>query len=123
MTMPVIPLDILPLDLDDLRIVQKIVVNNGKLRRTKPADPYGQYVWRMVLFYVSPYPQHHCIPTTHDVGLFSVAPRVTKVCPHRKREIEESDYAWIKAKRSKLDRIVDAVVNIFPPASQTGFTV
>jgi len=41
------------------------------LRASKPSNASGevQYVWRMVSFYMSRNPQHHCMPICADFGI------------------------------------------------------
>jgi hypothetical protein len=71
-SMPTIDVDQLPLSEEDRDIVRRIVVK-GHLRASAPptrpitADSgLAYYVWRMVAFYVSPNPRHHCMPVTAD---------------------------------------------------------
>jgi hypothetical protein len=59
------------LPLADMSIVRRISKSNTwRLRTTRPVlrdseeSRYAAYVWRMVVFLVSPNSKHHCMPTT-----------------------------------------------------------
>lgn len=58
------------------RVVSIVVKKNGQIRATKPKvdknDPVtgvAAYIWRMVVFAVSPKPQHQCMPMTAGFDL------------------------------------------------------
>ena len=55
-----------PLSGQALRYAREITKDDGTLYASKPgkASPEGRYVWRMVVFLVSPRPQHQCMPVT-----------------------------------------------------------
>lgn len=108
------------LPLADQKIIKSIVGRGNNLRANKPNDPEGQYVWRLVAFFVSDKPQHHCMPMTHDFGLFDIAPKVTSYNEFRKRDVTGPDHAWIKNRKSELDKLVDLVVDSIPVNQRHG---
>jgi hypothetical protein len=109
MNMPIINLD--NLDDQEKAIAEKIIGRGGKLRSSTPSDGEAAYVWRMVAFMVSPKPQHHCIPVSHDFGVMDIAPKIKKFCKYMNREIEQTDFDWVRNHCKKLDIIVDKIVD------------
>lgn len=53
----------------DRNIVLAIIKKDGSIRATKPQDRVAAYVWRMVVFMVSPKREHHCMPVMADLSL------------------------------------------------------
>jgi hypothetical protein len=95
----------------ELAIATKIVGKGNKLRATKPSDGEALYVWRLVVFMVSPKPAHHCMPCTHDFGVMDIAPKVTKFCKFREKEVTQIDFDWVRARCKELDVIVNKIVD------------
>lgn len=110
MDMPQINLAEISLSDVDRKIAEKIL-RSGKLRASKPKDGEAQYVWRLVAFMISPVPAHHCMPTTHDFGVMDIAPKVTKFCKYRNKDVNETDMEWVRNRCKELDKIVDAIVD------------
>lgn len=84
----------------------------GCLRASKPSPSVGpkfgldagevQYVWRMVAFFISSNPQHHCMPVCADFYL-----------PY-------ADYQQRRQRSKELDLLVDAIVDTVAPANWHG---
>ena len=74
----------------------KITRPDRSLYASKPgkASPEGRYIWRMVVFLVSPRPAHQCTPVT--------------------AHFELGTYHKIKPLLDRLDRIVDQIVDAIP---------
>ncbi len=119
---------------EDRRIVSGIInTKTGELRASKPTTPRkieipstrpdpifktnwvyqdqdGEiagktaYVWRMVAFYVSPHPQHQCMPVTADFDLPAIN--------HQDRRNQAKE----------LDILVDKVTNLIPKSQWHGVT-
>ncbi|MCX8008287.1 MAG: hypothetical protein N3A54_01135 [Patescibacteria group bacterium] len=84
-------------------ILDKITLKNGRLRAAFPGKrkrtmEYGVafYIWRNVVFYVSPINQHHCFPVGADFYL---------PMSYEEREL----YC-----KTVLDPFVDRIVNSIP---------
>lgn len=118
MDMPVLTFD--NLSETEKAIAEKIVTKHNTLRTSKPNDGEAQYVWRMVCFMVSPKPAHHCIPMTHDFGVMGLAPKITKYCNYRKKEVEQTDFDWVRNRCKELDMIVDKIVDNVKIANRHG---
>lgn len=117
---------------EQLAIANKIVGRGGRLRSTKPKDDGGAaYVWRMVAFFISPNPQHHCIPIGADFDITDVdyAHRPEVYVPRLETEDDKETVAgWDQktwdcmnrgAKRrafikEELDPIMDKIVDAVP---------
>ena len=77
MTMPKVDTTKLDLTEEEFDIFEKVVKLNSKLpatakeiRATKPPeDGKAMYVWRMVVFMVSPKREHQCMPVTAHFSL------------------------------------------------------
>jgi len=61
---------------EEKEIVSHFIKKDGSIRATKPKivkndsiTGKAAYVWRMVVFLVSPISQHHCMPVTADFDL------------------------------------------------------
>lgn len=57
----------LPWDVAELRILRRIVLDDGTIRRSKPPindvwDSYAAYVWRMIGFTISEQRKLQCMP-------------------------------------------------------------
>ena len=95
---------------EKLTLINEIVKNNGEIYLTKPKKASGEakYIWRNVMFYISPNRVHHCIPVMSEFDLpleyFGSAENHSR----RREKIEE------------LDQIVDEVVNTFPKSEWLG---
>jgi hypothetical protein len=100
---------------EDAAIISIIVKKNGAIRATKPKvnknNPISgkaAYVWRMVVFSVSPKRQHQCMPCTATFDLPAY----------------DEDGKWkceISRKMSKeLDKLVDHIVNSVPKTQWHG---
>jgi hypothetical protein len=109
MNMPIVNFE--NLSETELTIAEKIVSKGNKLRATKPTDGEAQYVWRLVCFMISPKPAHHCIPVTHDFGVMGIAPKVKKYCEYRKKDVEQTDFDWVRNRCKELDVIVNKIVD------------
>lgn len=100
------------LTLQELDLVRGIVStrgeSKGRLRASKPPVKYRRvgnryepderqgkiaYIWRMVAFFTSPHPQHHCMPAMADCDI-------------------PGSWAEKQATLKELNRIVDAVVDV-----------
>lgn len=91
----------------DHDLVCRIVGRGGRLRSSKPTDGESAYIWRMVTFFISSNPQHHCIPVTADFRLPDTY--------WRGPEGNASYYAAKrKARTNELDTIVDKIINKVP---------
>lgn len=102
---------------EDKAIAKHIVGRGGLLRSSKPKDAEGSYVWRMVAFYLSSNPQHHCMPVLADAQLWEIAPK--KVTSWSNGKLV-ADQDWIKNRCKELDVIVDKIVNQVPVNQQAG---
>jgi hypothetical protein len=109
MFMPVLNFD--NLDQSEKEIAEKIVSKGNKLRASKPHEGEAHYVWRLVCFMISPKPAHHCIPCTHDFGVMDIAPKITKYCEYRKKEVQQPDFDWVRKRCKELDVIVGKLVD------------
>jgi hypothetical protein len=76
MKMPKIDKTKLSLSEKDMEIVDLIVKKDGSIRSTKPKVDENDhrtgkaaYIWRMIVFLVSPNPRHHCMPVTANFDL------------------------------------------------------
>lgn len=68
--MPKIYIENLDLKEEQKDLARRIVKNDGSIRATAPKnDPFAKCLWRYVMFYISPNPQHHCMPVTADLGI------------------------------------------------------
>jgi hypothetical protein len=91
------------------QIINKVFVR-GKLRASKPklkeetkfVDGCACYVWRMASFMVSNNSKLWCMPVTADF------------------DIPEANYSVRKSIAKELDILVDAIVNMTPPAERHG---
>ena len=79
----------------------EIVRSDGTLYASKPgkASVEAQYIWRMVVYMVSPRPRHQCMPVTADWCLTSKY---------------GSRYQERKAVIAELDAIADEIVDSIP---------
>jgi len=86
--------------------IYKLVTKDGFVRRSYPNKPpkgvdertwkIGRYVWRHVVFFVSPVRQHQCMPV---LDIFYLP----------------ADISWNdKEKIAELDKIVDKIVDCIP---------
>jgi hypothetical protein len=91
---------------EQTKIAKQMIGRGGKLRVSKPKDGIAAYVWRLTAFYVSPNPQHQCMPCTADFGI------PNSVCDHYPQTHSfQRRNAYIKA---ELEPIINAVVNEVP---------
>ena len=102
-------------------LIHQIVKRDGTIRATKPKNGAVAYVWRHVVFNVSPKPAHHCIPVTAEFYLMNeldanpdLMNRFKDVIGlnfERKEGFSEY-YNFVKAVEEWLmDNVVDKVVN------------
>jgi hypothetical protein len=93
-TMPRVQLN--RLSAEALRYALEITKPDGRLYASKPgmATPEARYVWRMVVYMVSPKPQHQCMPVTayFELGAY-----------HKVKELLDNTLDPI------ADQIIDAV--------------
>lgn len=75
-TMPKIDLSKVELSAEEMKIVELILKKDGSVRCSKPkvdkSNPLtgkAAYLWRMVVWAISPIRQHQCLPTTADFDL------------------------------------------------------
>ncbi len=123
--MPKIDTAALDLTDREAQIVSLILKPDSTLRRSKPSTPRkvetqnpdassifrsvsvyandadrirgeAAYVWRMVAFYVSPIPAHHCMPTTAEFYL------------------DAHPYSARRNAMAELDKLADRIVNSVP---------
>ena len=89
---------------DDLAIAQEVLLNNGSLRKSRPAKASGnaQYVWRMAAFSLSSNSQHQRLPVMAEMYL----------------NIRDRDER--RARVAHLDTIVKAIVDSVPVDEQPG---
>lgn len=85
----------------------EIVRPDGRLYASKPtsASVEAQYIWRMVVYMVSPRQRHQCMPVTADWGLASKY---------------GAGYQERKAVVAEFDAIVDQIVDSIPVAQWHG---
>lgn len=85
----------------------EIVRSDGTLYASKPgkASPEAQYIWRMVVYMVSPRTRHQCMPVTAEWGLAGKY---------------GSRYTDRKAVIAQLDAIADEIVDSIPVAQWHG---
>ena len=104
--MPIINLDDAVLDDDERKLAQEIIKKDGRLYASKPkkASAAGKYVWRMLVFSVSPKPQHHCMPVTADWDLMD----------------EFRDWDERRTETKRLDDIVKRLGDTVPPLQHYG---
>lgn len=93
--------------------IVKIIIKDNKIRKTKPKvnDPItgkAAYVWRMVVFYVSPNSRHHCIPVAADFDL----PAFDENGKWRANIAQEM--------AKELDVLVDKIVDLVPSEQRYG---
>ena len=71
MKMPIIDLDAADITDDERILALEILKPDGRLYASKPgkASGEGKYLWRMVVWGVSPHRQHQCMPMTADWDL------------------------------------------------------
>jgi hypothetical protein len=76
MKMPISNPDLTNLTREEKDIINLVVKKNGQIRATKPKvkeetpiTGKAAYVWREVVFMVSPKPTHMCMPVTADFDL------------------------------------------------------
>lgn len=106
--MPKIDLDKIDLTPEEHELVQSILVrgrpNRGKLYVSLPSDAAGEarYLWRMVVFYISPVSRHQHIP----VMAFTYLPGETRA--------ERQQAA------DRLDEIVDKILDSVGVSQWTG---
>lgn len=69
--MPTLNLDSIVMSEEERDLASQIVRKNGVLYASKPKRASGEakYLWRMVVFGISPKPQHQCIPVTASFDL------------------------------------------------------
>lgn len=79
-----------------VRYANEITRPDRSLYASKPtkASPEGRYIWRMVVYLVSPRAAHQCMPVTAS---FELGP-----------------YHEIKPLLARLDRIADQIVDAIP---------
>lgn len=87
------------------RIVKKD--NKVQVRRSRPKDELSYYVWRNVVFNVSMYPEHQCMPIMAEIDIYNYVRHTLGV--HR-----EKAHVAVKDLCSHLDELVDKIVNLFP---------
>ena len=103
MTYQMPTIDLTKLEGRSLELAKEIVLKNGTVRKSKPtkASPEGQYVWRNVVFYVSPMSRHHCMPVTDYFGL--------GVDPETGKWNHDNALAESRALNLYVEKIVDTV--------------
>ena len=71
--MPIINIDYEGLNLldNERELVKQILKSDNSLYASKPKKASGEakYLWRMVVFGISPIPAHHCLPVMADMDL------------------------------------------------------
>lgn len=112
-TMPKI--DFSKLDGESLTVAKQITKKDGSLYATKPKQANGleKYIWRMVMFAVSPKREHHCIPVTAEFDLIDWV------------EIEFNTKSWMTIMRDqdfkeRTKKIEDDIVNTIPKSEWHG---
>lgn len=100
--MPAPDLSKLKLGTDAGYYAREITKANGRLYASKPAkvSPEARYVWRMVVYMVSPRPAHQCMPVTAH---FELGP-----------------YTQVKGLLERLDAIADQIVDAIPVSQWHG---
>ena len=100
---------------DEMEIINRIVKKNGKIRATKPKVKESDvisgdaaYVWRMVVFMVSPKAQHQCMPIAADFDLQTYD------------ETGRWSAKLAQERAKQLDKIVDKIVDLVPKHQQYG---
>lgn len=93
-----------------LHYAREITRADGSLYAAKPKNISGEglYIWRMVVFQVSKFPNHQCMPVTADFDL------------PEKYWSKETPIEVKKAIRKELDDIVDEIVNTIPKSEWHG---
>lgn len=130
--MPKVDLSKLNLSESDLALVKRFVKTDGSIRASRPPLPkmvvvgktnYGSdeydydneegrqagmaaYIWRWVVFMVSPVQAHHCMPCTD----FCYLPR----------EILRDGHSMDNPKLKHLHDVADAVIDSIPPSEWHG---
>lgn len=112
--MPVLDIDKIRSLLTDeqYEIFSHSIGRGNRLRSSKPKDGRGAYVWRMICFYISTNPQHHCMPVMADFGLTD---DMYVNYPQKHNFQRRNAYC-----KEILDPIVDAVVNTVIISKQHG---
>lgn len=111
MTYPVIDLSKSGLTGRDLEIAQRCLRRDGTLRASKPdpkKDGEAAYVWRLVAYYISPNPKHHCNPCSHDFDLPDI---YWKGEGARERR---------RAREAELKTVIDAMCDCVPKTQWHG---
>ena len=105
---PMPSIDISRLSGEDAALVEPCLLKNGKLRKSKPLDAPGKskYIWRHLVFNLSPVDRHQCIPTTDifDIG----GPG------------DEWNFSDVREEAKELDKIVTRAINLVPMMERHG---
>lgn len=125
-TMPRINLNNIEHLSDEAReIVLAITKRDGSIYSSKPVNATGleKYIWRHVVFTVSPKNQHHSFPVTADFDLYDWLEEnyndvLTRYEFRKLNEIDKKYYhtAYNKAKELKdwIREIEDEIINLIP---------
>ena len=112
--------DVTSLTTEEKQIVNLFLKKDGSIRASKPKstdNPYSfqaQYVWRNLVFYVSPKPQHHCIPATANFSIYDYFEKCHK-------HPDNSDLSKrVREKCKELDVLVDKLLETIPKTKWHG---
>ena len=102
-------IDISKLNEGDAALVAPCLLKSGKIRRSKPqnAPAKSKYIWRHLVFNVSPIGRHQCMPMTDifDIG-------------------EDGNGGWsyprAREEAKELDKVVDRAINLVPAMERHG---
>lgn len=130
--MPVINLDALERmiglrcseNLDEFVTLARLIIKkSGELRASKPqTNGNAAYVWRMVVFMVSPISRHHCMPVCADFDI-EVEHQVPKfgTVDEATYSAEVHTHSEIRRNKTKhLDELVDLIVELVPVNQRHG---
>ncbi len=135
MNMPMIDTNRVLLDVtnreQEAQIVARIL-NKGALRATKPTirkdtaneynDRCSAYTWRMVAFQISPHPAHHCMPMCAEFDLPDFGSSGLDWQAKDFGEKLHTAHAQRRELSTRLDALVDRIVNTVPKSQWHGVT-
>ena len=123
--MPKVDLNTVSVSEDTKSILESITKRDGSFYSTKPKNVNGleQYIWRQVMFILSPKSEHHCIPVMADFDLYTWIEETYDdvLTSSEYRNLDESSKVFYStATRKKHDiqgmlkRIEDEIIDSFP---------
>ena len=106
-TMPVLPMGTIKETFDphEVALIEEIVKAGGVIRSSRPkASGRAQFLWRSLVFGISPNPRHQCIPVTNEFYLFD----------------ELKDWDLVRAESKVLDGLAVQIERLIPVEQRHG---